>query len=129
MKTSSIVIVLLVAIFYGCGLLESDWIVERMRTQDVEIPPEVNMGESIVFTVDSYLPDTCWKFRRLRIISSGFDVYVTPYMMRSRNETICFLVCTPIAEEGVFTPVFPGEYRFHFWHSDTLSLDYTVIVR
>lgn len=131
MKTSSIVIVLLVAIFCGCGLLgtDSNWIEEKMYTREVEFPPEGRIGEPIVFTVKSYLPNTCYSFSRLRIVSLGFDIYVTPYMKQSKDEIICYDVITDVAEAGEFTPVFPGEYRFHFWRPDTFALEYAVDVR
>jgi hypothetical protein len=131
MKTSSMVIVLLIAIFCGCGLLgsDSDWIEERMYTQEAELPPYARLGRPIVFTVHSYLPNTCWHFSRLQVASSGFDVYVTPYKKRSPEDIVCLEVITGVIEEGQIIPVLPGAYRFHFWRSDTLSLDYIVIVR
>ncbi|UCE67420.1 MAG: hypothetical protein JSU85_05235, partial [Candidatus Zixiibacteriota bacterium] len=100
-----------------------------MYTREAELPPDARIGEPIVFTIKSYLHNSCWKFSRLRIVSSGFDVYVTPYRKRLIEERACLEVITGVAEEGVFIPVFPGEYKFHFWRSDTLALDYTVDVR
>lgn len=131
MKTSSAVIVLLMALLCGCGLLgtDSNWIEEKMYTREAELPLDARIGEPIVFTVMTYLPNTCYSFSRLRIVSSGSDVYVTPFMKRSREETICYDVITGVAEEGQFVPVFRGEYRFHFWRPDTLALEYAVVVR
>ncbi len=131
MKTLFIVIVLLLPVFGGCGLLVDDpeWIEEKMYTTEAELPPDARMGEPIVFTVKSYLHNSCWEFSRLRTVSSGFDIFVTPYRKCLIEERVCFEVITGVAEEGIFTPVFPGEYRFHFWRSDTLALEHIVVVR
>jgi len=131
MKTSSAVIVLLMALLCGCGLLgtDSDWIEEKMYTTEAELPPDARLGEPIVFNAKSYLANSCWKFSHLRTVSSGFDVYVTLYMKRSVEETICLEYITGVAEEGQFTPRLPGEYRFHFWRYDTPALEYSVVVR
>jgi hypothetical protein len=133
MKTSSVIIVLLIVLFCGCGLLMNDheWIEEKMYTTVAELPPDAGIGEPIVFNAKSYLANSCWKFSHLRTVSSGFDVYVTLYMKRSIEETICLEYITGVAKEGQFTPVFPGEYRFrfHFWRSDTSTLEHTVVVR
>jgi len=131
MKTSPIVIALLIAIFCGCGLLgsNSEWIEEKMHTDAVEIAPDGLIGEPINFIASSTFGDACWEFSRFRTISSGFDVYVTPYARRPAKEVACATVMTTVSGEDRFIPQFPGEYRFHFWRSDTLSLDYTVNVR
>lgn len=131
MKTLFILIILLPAIFSGCGLLgiDNDWIVEKMHTQEAEIRPEASLGEPIVFIVKSSFSNSCWKFNRFAIEQSGFDVMVTPYKKLPNKSTVCFDVMVDVSEAGQFTPVIPGEYRFHFWRADTLTLEYTVIVR
>jgi hypothetical protein len=131
MKTSSMVIVLLAAIFCGCGLLGSDseWEEEKMYTDTVEIPSDGQVGEPINFIASSVFGDDCWEFSRFNISPSGFDVYVTPYARRPAKRVICATVMTTVSGEGQFTPHVPGVYRFHFWRSDTLSLDYTATVR
>lgn len=131
MKASTAVIILSMAFINGCGhhVSEPNWILEKMYTSEVEIQPAATAGEPLFFTVKSGFPNTCWQFSHLRIVSSGFDVYVTPYMKRPIGEMVCLEFATPVAEEGQFVPVFPGVYRFHFWRFDSFSLNYTVTVQ
>ena len=131
MKTLFIILILLPAIFSGCGLLTSDpdWIVGKLHSREVEIPPEASLGEPIVFIVKSSFSNPCWKFNGFVITQSGFDVIVTPYKKIPNKSQICSAVMVDVSEGGRFRPVIPGEYRFHFWRADTLSLDYVVTVR
>jgi hypothetical protein len=131
MRTSFTAIALLVAIFCSCerSVKNSEWVEEKMNTNEVELPPSGRVGDPINFITTSIFGDDCWEFSRFNIISSGSDVYVTPYAKRPAKRVVCATVMTTVSGEGRFTPRFPGEYKFHFWRSDTLSLDYTVTVR
>lgn len=131
MKTSFSVIFLSATILCGCGHLfnDPDWIEEKMYSEAAELPPGGQVGEPINFIVTSYFGDDCWQFSRFKIVPSGLDVHVTPYAKRLAKETICATVITAVSGESRIIPVVPGEYRFHFWQSDTQTLDYTVIVQ
>lgn len=131
MKTSFAAIVLLVAIFCSCerSVKNPEWVEEKMHTDEVELPPNGHVGEPINFIATSIFGDDCWEFSRFNIIPSGLDIYVTPYAKRLAKEIACATVMTAVSGEGQFTPAVPGEYRFHFWQSDTQTLDYTVIVQ
>lgn len=131
MKASILVIVILFAIICSCdrSVDNHEWILEKMYTNEAELPQTGSVGEAIIFTVKSYLTDSCRKFSHLEIAPSGFDIFITPYMKHSTEELVCLAVVTGIAEDGQFTPGQPGQYTFHFWRSDTLSLDYAVTVQ
>jgi hypothetical protein len=100
-----------------------------MYTLEVTIPDSVDIGQIITYEVKSYLPNSCWKYSHIGLSSSDFDVYVTLYMKRDPRDQICLDVITPVDIEGNFLPEVEGEYTFHFWRSDTSSLDTNVIVR
>jgi hypothetical protein len=131
MKTLFTAIVLLAGIIYGCerSVKNTEWVEEKMYTKEVDLPPNGQVDDPINFTVTSTFGDDCWEFSRFSVIPSGSDVYVTPYAKHLVKRLICATVMTDVSGEGRFTPRIPGEYRFHFWRSDTLSLDYTVIVQ
>lgn len=131
MKTLFTAIIILVPIFYGCerSVDNTEWIEAKMYTEEAELPPSGQVGHPINFTVSSTFGDDCWEFSRFYIIPSGSDVYVTPYAKHLVKRLTCATVMTDVSGEGRFTPRVPGEYRFRFWQSDTLSLDYTVIVQ
>jgi hypothetical protein len=131
MKTVSLLFILLPVIIVGCAQSPKgpEWVEEEMYTLEADLPSSAVAGEPVIFTLRSWLPNSCWKFSHIRINSSGYDVFVTAYMKRSPEDLVCLTVVTPVAEEGAYIPVFAGEYRFHFWRSDTLSLDYTVIAQ
>lgn len=131
MKTVFLLFILLPVIIVGCAQSPEglEWIEEKMYTTEADLPSSAVAGEPVIFTLRSWLPNSCWKFSHIGINSSGFDVFVTAYMKRSPEDLVCLTVVTPVAEEGSYIPEFPGEYRFHFWRSDTLTLDYTVIAQ
>ena len=131
MKTVFLLFILLPVIIFGCAQLVDgpDWIEEKMYTSEADLPSSAVVGEPVIFTLRSGLPNSCWKFSRIGINSSGYDVFVAAYMKRSPEDLVCLDVVTPVAEEGAYIPEFPGEYRFYFWRSDTLTLDYTVIAQ
>jgi hypothetical protein len=130
MKASIPAIVLLFAILCSCdrSVDNHEWIVEKMYTTEAELPQTGSVGEPIVFTAISRFGDSCWEFSHFKTSRSGYDIYVTPYAKRLAKEIICAAVMTTVSGEGKFTPNIQGEYTFHFWRSDTISLDYTVTV-
>ena len=131
MKSAFLFFILLPLIIVGCAQSPAgpEWIEEEMYTREADLPSSAVVGEPIIFTLRSWLPNSCWKFSCIRIYSLGHDVFVTAYMKHNPEDIICFDVVTPIEEERAYIPKFRGECRFHFWRSDTLSLDYTVYVQ
>ena len=130
MKTVFLLI-LLPVIIVGCAQSPQgpEWIEREMYTIEADLPSSAVVGEPVIFTLRSSTPNSCWKFSHIVINSLGHDVFVTAYMKRNPEDIICLTVVTPVVEEGAYIPKFPGECRFHFWRSDTLTLDYTVFVQ
>ena len=131
MKTVFLLFILLPVIIVGCAQSPDgpDWIEEKMYTLEASLPDSAIVGQRIRYSVRSYLPSTCWEYDRFEMSSSGLDVFVSLFMRRNPDDLICFDVVTPVVIEGIFRSKRPGDYEFHFWRRDTLSLDDTVVVR
>lgn len=137
MKTVFLLFILLPVIIVGCAqspdgpkLPDSpEWIEKKMYTTEADLPSSAVAGEPVIFTLRSGTHNACWKFSHIGINASGNDVFITAYMKRSPEDFACADVGTTVVEEGAYFPEFPGEYRFRFWRSDTLTLDYTVIAQ
>jgi hypothetical protein len=104
------------------------WIRVPWFSESVTIPNTIEFGRAIEFEVKSWAGNACWSYSHLEITSHRFDVYVKPFAKRDSRQIVCFAVIVHFDMPGYFTPLLPGDYRFHFWQSDTTSFDTTVTV-
>ncbi len=113
----------------GCSLFddEIEWMKMSVPADSVVISDSVALGQSIDFEVTGTVPDIAWKSSHFEIQQSNFDVWVR--LRAKRNPKLCsHFIPRLIHVEGSFLPHSVGNYRFHFWQSDTTSLDTTAVV-
>ncbi|GAH44286.1 unnamed protein product [marine sediment metagenome] len=97
------------------------------RPYEVIIPDTVQLGQNISFEVICVVGNPCYMFSHLDINSQYYDVFVKIYA-KIDPEAICPEVVDSIKASGSYKPLSEGDYNFHFWQSDSASLDTTVVV-
>lgn len=116
-----------ILITFNCNLFkDKDWIIMPAHPYEVVILDTVQLGQDISFEVICEVGDPCLMFSHLDINSQDYEVFVKTYAKRDPG-AYCVMVVDSIKAIGSFKPTFEGNYNFHFWQTDTSSLDTTVI--
>lgn len=126
-RTALIVIPFL---FLGCSLFPhaSDYDYYPMYPGEISSVEHGGIGQSISFEIESAFNSSCGEYSHAEIRKSDFDLFVKFYQ-REKRETICATVMVPTQIHWRFNPITAGEYNFHFWRSDSTSLDTTIIIQ
>lgn len=113
----------------GCSIFGdgTDWIYSPMYPDSLTISGSMRVNDSILFELDSFLSTPCDEYSHAELKRDANDIYVRFYQRRDKS-TMCITVIVPTQISWSYTPLMPGDYRFHFWQSDTTSLDTTVTV-
>ena len=112
----------------NCNLFKDrDWMIRPAYPYEVIIPDTVQLGQDISFEVICEVGNPCYLFSHLDINSQDYDVFVKIYA-KIDPHAICICVVDSIKATGSFKPTSEGNYYFHFWQSDSSSLDTTVVV-
>lgn len=91
----------------------------------------IESGEArtpIVFEIASFFNTPCDEYSHSDINQDDFDISIKFYQ-KSEKGGRCTQVVVDTEIRWGFMPESAGEYRFHFWQSDSASLDTTVVVR
>jgi hypothetical protein len=120
----------------GCDILwnifgppkDDQFIVKRVYPHAIE--NTAVQGLNIAFQVVCVVGDPCWfpSHNEFATKNNGQDIYVSVYAKRDKK-AVCpqvISIIKPIVKYSVKTV---GEYRFHFWKSDTTTMDTTIVVR
>jgi hypothetical protein len=123
-------LIIVSVLFAGCSLFphDSDYEYYTMYPQEVAAADHGGIGDDISFEIESAFNSSCGEYSHAEIRRSNFDLFVKFYQRRKR-ETVCATVMVPTRIRWRYNPVTAGEYRFHFWRSDSTSLDTTILVR
>ncbi len=114
----------------GCSLFEDNHGrgIRPMYPVSVSIEQTGSPDHLITFTIESNLNDGCSLYSHATTIRDGYDVYIGLFQKRDSQ-----LYCTDaIVRTTVicnYNPPAGGDYKFHFWRSDSTSLDTVVMVR
>jgi len=119
------IFLLMVIIFSACSSFEED---EIRRPIPVDLISVNNISNITAdFTATIFCGSYCWKNTCFEKSIKGNDVFIKTFAVSDRS-SVCPAVCvekeTPINIQ-LFTP---GSYTFHFWKSDTSSIDTTIVL-
>jgi len=130
MRLKLMVLQIAATLVMGCSLFEDEveWLRMAAPVDSVAIPDTVSLGERITFRMVFQLNDSCWKFSHLEVVHTDFDIWVRGHAKRDPG-LLCFPVLLSFDTTASFLPVSTGDYQFHFWQSDSSSLDTIVVVR
>lgn len=117
------------SIFSGCSIFGhgTEWTYSPMYPDSLTISGSMIVNDRILFELDSAFNSPCNEYSHAELKQNANDIYVKFYQRRDKS-TICATVMVPTQISWSYTPLMPGDYRFHFWQSDTTSLDTTVTV-
>lgn len=121
---------LILFMFTGCSLFmtETEWNYYLMRPHSVLSIESGGVRTPIVFKISSSLNTPCNEYSHSDIDQDNFDISVKFYQ-KSEKSIRCTAVMVDTVIHWGFMPESAGEYRFHFWKSDSTSLDTAVVVR
>ena len=126
LRTISFIAFILITL--NCNLFkDKDWIIMPARPYEVIIPDTVQLGQNISFELICEVGNPCYLFSHLDINSEDYDVFVKIYAKLDPH-AICIRDADSIKAIGSYKPPSEGNYNFHFWQSETSSLDTTVVV-
>ncbi len=83
---------------------------------------------SVTFDVFGTVADPCWQFNWAEIWRRAEDISVKIHAKRKRA-AMCPQVLTVLKTRVQIPVTGAGTYEFHFWASDSASVDTTVVVR
>ncbi len=114
----------------GCSLFPNgtDWIYHPMYPHEILTIESGGAGTEMSFEIASFLNTPCHKYSHADVKQDNFDIFVEFYQKQKR-EAICTQVIVDTRINWSINMRSPGEYRFHFWQSDSTSLDTIVIVQ
>ncbi len=116
-------------ILSGCSIFGhgTEWIYSPMYPHSLAISGSMIVNDRILFELDSYLNTPCNEYSHAELKRNANDIYVKFYQRREKG-TVCATVMVPTQISWSYTPLMPGDYRFHFWQFDSTSFDTTVTV-
>jgi len=112
-------------IFSACSSFEEDEITRPIPVDSIVVNTISNLTAD--FTAIIFCGSYCWKNTYFEKSINGNDVFIKTFAVLDRS-SVCPAVCvekeTPINIQ-LFTP---GGYTFHFWKSDTSSIDTMIVL-
>jgi len=112
----------------GCALFESDDGAFYTRPTPAErIEVKERAGRTITFSVTCSWPDGCGRYSHFTARQQGNEYTVQIFGGRTAAAVCPAVVIHFIAPVEIKVPA-PGAYDFHFWQSDTTSIDTSLVV-
>ena len=117
-------ILLLVKALSACSLFEENDITHPIPVDSIS----VNNTSSLTadFTAKIYCGSYCWKNTCFEKSINGNNVFIKTFAV-SDESSVCPAVCVEYQIPINITLPVSGSYTFHFWKSDTSSIDTTII--
>lgn len=109
----------------SCSIWEDD--TEIRRPFAVDSITVVNIARNVIeFTATNNCGSMCWKQTYFESNTSRNDVFIKTFFVAD-GSTICPQVCVEVKTPVQITLPSTGSYTFHFWQSDSTSLDTTIV--
>lgn len=115
----------LMLIISSCSLFEEDDIIHTIPVDSVFVNNTSNL--TVEFTAKIYCGSMCWKETYYKSSTNGNDVYIKTFAVTD-GSAVCPAVCVETEIQISIKLLVPGNYTFHFWRSDTSSIDTTLIL-
>lgn len=123
-------VILIPILVSGCGLFSDgiDWRYSPMRPHQILSIETAPYPENVNFEIASSLSTPCHEYSHAELRHEGLDIFVKFYQ-RVDTEVRCTENLVDTEFIWNLRPGLRGEYTFHFWRSDSTSLDTTIIIR
>lgn len=114
---------ILIVALSSCLEFENDEITRAIPVDSISINNVTNL--SVDFTAITYCGSLCWKSTYFENKVIGSDVFIKTFSVSDRSAA-CPAVCVEAKTPIKITLQSSGNYNFHFWKSDTTSIDTTL---
>lgn len=120
MKTT---ILLMLFLIPACSVFEDETQLNFPAGVD-SLSVEITGNKTAEFTAYLYCGSMCWTGYYFVSDQEGNDIYVKLFV--TTDGRICPAVCVEQSYKFEYTSLYPGTYNFHFFRTDTTSLDTTI---
>jgi len=124
-KLKYLLILAAALVFYSCSVFEDDEITYTIPIDSISVKNISNL--KVEFTASNFCGSMCWKKTYFGKRVSGNDIFIKTFAVVD-GSTACPAVCVYAETPINITLPSAGSYSFHFWRSDTSSIDTTLIV-
>ncbi|MBE0551451.1 MAG: hypothetical protein IH619_03640 [Ignavibacterium sp.] len=116
---------LMLLVLSSCSVFEEDDITRPIPVDSVFVNNSSNLTAE--FTAKIYCGSYCWKNTYFEKSILGNNVFIKTFAV-SEGSSVCPAVC--VEYQTLINIVLPasGSYTFHFWKSDSTSIDTTLIL-
>ena len=115
----------MVLVLSSCSVFDDDDITRPVPVDSVFVNNTSNLTAD--FTAKIYCGSYCWKNTYFEKSINGNNVFIKTFAV-SDESSVCPAVCVEYQILiNINLPV-SGSYTFHFWKSDTSSIDTTIIL-
>ncbi len=118
-------IILLTTILSSCSVFEDDDIIRPVPMDSVFVNNTSNLTAD--FTAKIYCGSYCWKKTYFEKSINSNNVFIKTFAVLDES-SVCPAVCVEYQIPINITLPVSGSYTFHFWKSDTSSIDTTLIL-
>jgi|WetSurMetagenome_2_1015567.scaffolds.fasta_scaffold00867_12 hypothetical protein len=121
----TIVCLFFAIILSSCNIFEDDEIKRPIPVDSISVNNISNL--SVDFTASIFCGSMCWKNTYFEKRISGSDVFIKTFAVMDES-SVCLAVCVDYQTTINISLISAGSYTFHFWKSDTSSIDTTLMV-
>ena len=112
-------------ILSSCTIFEDDEIKRPIPIDSISVNNISNL--SVDFTASIFCGSMCWKYTCFEKRISGSDVFIKTFAV-SDGSLVCPAVWVDYQTPINISLLSAGKYTFHFWKSDTSSIDTTLFI-
>ena len=112
-------------ILSSCTIFEDDEIKRPIPIDSISVNNISNL--SVDFTASIFCGSMCWKHTYFEKRISGSDVFIKTFAVSDRS-SVCPAVCVDYQTPINISLQSTGSYTFHFWKSDTSSIDTALLI-
>ena len=112
-------------ILSSCTNFEEDEIKRPIPVDSISVNNITNL--SVDFTASIFCGSLCWKNTYFEKRISGSEVFIKTFAVLD-GSSVCPAVCVDYQTPINISLISAGSYTFHFWRSDTSSIDTTLFI-
>ena len=123
-KMKKIIFLFLTIILSSCSSFEDDEVRNPIPVDSILVNNISNLTAD--FTATIFCGSYCWKNTFFEKSVNGSNVYIKTFAV-SDGSAVCPEVCVEVETPIIISLPTSGSYKFHFWKSDTSSIDTTIV--
>jgi hypothetical protein len=109
----------------SCSEFEDDEITYTIPVDSISVKNISKLKAE--FMASNFCGSMCWEKTYFEKIIIGNDVFIKTFAVAD-GSTACPAVCVYTETQVSIMPLSVGSYTFHFWKSNTSSIDTTLII-